>query len=64
VLDRFYPPAPFGLGKVQAHWLVDEAGAILVAAQLGVERKKLGSTTGAPIPNSRTDWKPTASSPT
>jgi hypothetical protein len=42
VLDRFYPPAPFGLGKVQAHWLLDEAGAILVAAQLGVERRKLG----------------------
>jgi len=42
VVDRFYPPAPFGLGKVQAHWLLDEAGAILVAARLGVERKKLG----------------------
>jgi Replication-relaxation len=42
VLDRFYPPAPFGSGKPQAHWLLDEAGAILVAAQLGVERKKLG----------------------
>ncbi len=42
VLDRFYPPAPFGLGKAQAHWLLDEAGAILVAARLGVERKKLG----------------------
>jgi hypothetical protein len=42
VLDRFYPPAPFGLGKPQAHWLLDEAGAILVAARLGVERKKLG----------------------
>ncbi|HET8893024.1 MAG TPA: replication-relaxation family protein [Gaiellaceae bacterium] len=42
VLDRFYPPAPFGLGKPQAHWLLDEAGAILVAARLGIERKKLG----------------------
>ena len=42
VVDRFYPPAPFGLGKAQAHWLLDEAGAILVAARLGVERKKLG----------------------
>ena len=42
VLDRFYPPFPFGVGKLQAHWLLDEAGAILVAAQLGVERKKLG----------------------
>jgi hypothetical protein len=42
VVDRFYPPAPFGLGKAQAHWLLDETGAILVAARLGVERKKLG----------------------
>ena len=42
MLDRFYPPAPFGSGKAQAHWLLDEAGAILVAAQLGVERKNLG----------------------
>jgi hypothetical protein len=42
VLDRFYPPRPYGLGKPQAHWLLDEAGAILVAAALGVERKRLG----------------------
>ena len=32
LLDRFYPPSPFGAGKPQAHWLLDEAGAILVAA--------------------------------
>jgi len=42
VLDRFYPPSPFGAGKPQAHWLLDEAGAHLVAATLGVERKRLG----------------------
>lgn len=42
VLDRFYPPGPFGAGKPQAHWLLDEAGAILVAASLGVEPKQLG----------------------
>jgi hypothetical protein len=42
VLDRFYPPRPHGLGKPQAHWLLDEAGAILVAASLGLERKRLG----------------------
>ena len=42
VLDRFYPPRPYGLGKPQAHWLLDEAGAILVCASLGVERKQLG----------------------
>jgi hypothetical protein len=42
VLDRFYPPSPFGAGKPQAHWLLDEAGAHLVAALLRVERKRLG----------------------
>jgi hypothetical protein len=42
VLDRFYPPSRFGAGKPQAHWLLDEAGAHLVAATLGVERKRLG----------------------
>jgi Replication-relaxation len=41
VLDRFYPPRPYGLGKAQAHWLLDEGGAILVAASLEVERKEL-----------------------
>jgi hypothetical protein len=42
VLDRFYPPAPFGSGKPKAHWLLDEAGAILVAAMHDLERKQLG----------------------
>lgn len=42
VIDRFYPPGPFGSGKPQAHWLLDEAGAILVASSLGVEPKRLG----------------------
>ncbi len=42
VLDRFYPASPFGSGKPQAHWLLDEAGAILAAASLGVEPKQLG----------------------
>jgi len=42
VLDRFYPPAPFGSGKPEAHWLLDEAGAILVAAMLDLERTQLG----------------------
>jgi hypothetical protein len=42
VLDRFYPPRPYGLGKPQAHWLLDEAGAILVAASMNMERKRLG----------------------
>jgi Replication-relaxation len=42
VVDRFYPPSRFGAGKPQAHWLLDEAGALLVAAMLRVERKRLG----------------------
>jgi hypothetical protein len=42
VLDRFYPPAPFGYGKPDAHWLLDEAGAILVAAMHDLERRQLG----------------------
>jgi hypothetical protein len=42
VIDRFYPHGPFGFGKPQAHWLLDEAGAILVASTLGVEPKRLG----------------------
>jgi hypothetical protein len=42
VLDRFYPPAPFGHGKPEAHWLLDEAGALLVAAMHDLERKELG----------------------
>jgi Replication-relaxation len=42
VLDRFYPPTPFGSGKPEAHWLLDEAGALLVAAMHDLERKQLG----------------------
>jgi Replication-relaxation len=42
VVDRFFPPSPFAAGKPEAHWLLDEAGAILVAAMLGLERKQLG----------------------
>ncbi|MGH2886604.1 MAG: replication-relaxation family protein, partial [Solirubrobacteraceae bacterium] len=41
VLDRFYPPSRFGTGKPQAHWLLDEAGAHLVAANHGVDRRQL-----------------------
>jgi len=41
VLDRLYPPARFGAGKPQAHWLLDEAGAHLVAASLGLDRRQL-----------------------
>lgn len=38
VVDRFYPPSRFGAGKPQAHWLLDEAGALIVAAQLQLLR--------------------------
>jgi Replication-relaxation len=41
VLDRFYPPSRFGAGKPQAHWLLDEAGAYLVAASLDLDRRNL-----------------------
>lgn len=41
VIDRFYPSGPFALGKPQAHWLLDEVGAYLVAARLERERKSL-----------------------
>jgi hypothetical protein len=41
VLDRFYPPSQFGAGKPQAHWLLDEAGAHLVAATLDLDRRHL-----------------------
>lgn len=42
LVDRFYPARPFRQGKPHAHWLLDEAGALLVAARLDVERKQLG----------------------
>jgi hypothetical protein len=41
VLDRFYPVSRFGAGKPQAHWLLDEAGAHLVAASLDRDRRQL-----------------------
>src|SRR6266498_4327398 len=42
IVDRFYPAGPFARGKPDAHWLLDEAGATLVAAIKGIERKQLG----------------------
>ncbi|HET8558702.1 MAG TPA: replication-relaxation family protein [Gaiellaceae bacterium] len=41
VLDRFYPVSIRGAGKPQAHWLLDEAGAHLVAASLDLDRRHL-----------------------
>jgi hypothetical protein len=51
LVDRFYPARPFRHGKPHAHWLLDEAGAVLVAARLDVERRKLGW-------QRRDDWGP------
>jgi hypothetical protein len=41
VLDRFRPARQPGQGSAQHHWILDEAGAHVVAAQLGVERSEL-----------------------
>src|ERR671934_1549491 len=42
VIDRFYPPSPFRAGKPQAHWLLDEAGALLFCAMVGGGGQQLG----------------------
>ena len=39
VLDRFRPPAKRGAGSTPYHWILDEAGAHIVAAHQGVERR-------------------------
>jgi Replication-relaxation len=41
VLDRFRPPAPHGAGSAPYHWILDEAGAHIVAGQYGIERREL-----------------------
>jgi len=41
VLDRFRPPRERGQGSAPYHWLLDEAGAHVVAEALGVERSEL-----------------------
>lgn len=42
VLDRFRPSVPMGEGTAPYHWILDEAGAIIVADHLNIERAKLG----------------------
>jgi Replication-relaxation len=42
VLDRFRPPRRHGEGSSPYHWILDEAGAHIVAQALGVERSELG----------------------
>jgi hypothetical protein len=41
VLDRFRPVLPRGTGTAPHHWILDEAGAHVVAAQYGIERREL-----------------------
>lgn len=42
VLDRFRPSLPRGRGTAPYHWILDEGGALIVAAHKDVERSKLG----------------------
>lgn len=41
VLDRFRPVAKRGDGSAPYHWILDEAGAYVVAAEQGIERREL-----------------------
>jgi hypothetical protein len=41
VLDRFRPPWQRGEGSTPFHWVLDEAGAHIVAQALGLERAEL-----------------------
>ena len=42
VLDHFRPSLPMGQGTAPYHWIIDEAGALIVADHLDIERAKLG----------------------
>lgn len=42
VLDRFRPSLPMGEGTAPYHWILDEAGALIVADHLNIDRAKLG----------------------
>lgn len=42
VLDRFRPSLPMGQGTAPYHWILDEAGARIVADHRNVDRAKLG----------------------
>jgi hypothetical protein len=41
VLASFRPPSQPGEGGAQNHWVLDEAGALVVAAEFGLERAEL-----------------------
>jgi hypothetical protein len=42
VLDRFRPSIPRGQGTAPYHWILDEAGALIVADHLNLDRTQLG----------------------
>lgn len=42
VLDRFRPSIPRGQGTAPYHWILDEAGALIVAGHLNLDRNQLG----------------------
>jgi hypothetical protein len=42
VLDRFRPSLPRGQGTAPYHWILDEGGALIAAAERDVQRAKLG----------------------
>ena len=41
VLDRFRPPWQRGQGSTPHHWILDEAGAHVIAEEYGIERRHL-----------------------
>jgi hypothetical protein len=41
VLTSFRPPRQPGQGSAPNHWVLDEAGALIIAAELGLERAEL-----------------------
>jgi hypothetical protein len=66
VLDRFYPPRPYGLGKPQAHWLLDEAGRSWSpprSAWSASGSAGIAVTTGPRTRSCSIAWRRTASSP-
>lgn len=49
VLDRFRPRLPLGQGSAPYHWVLDEAGAHIVAEQHDLERHQLRHTRSAAL---------------
>jgi hypothetical protein len=54
VLDRFRPTLRMGEGSAPFHWLLDEVGARIVAAELGRDRDKLNWRRADPLKVART----------